>query len=130
VPPRRASRKSLLIRSRAAKLKQLEELRGRRRDLEATLESLKANDPEELARINKLAMEMKGHAVGGGVSAPARVETRAAPRRAPRQHPQARWTENLYAVKSWLVQKKNVAPYQVDELFKSCGLPKNLDVDD
>mmetsp|Transcript_22844 Transcript_22844/g.68587 ORF Transcript_22844/g.68587 Transcript_22844/m.68587 type:complete len:207 (+) Transcript_22844:170-790(+) len=90
--------------SRAAKLKQLEELRGRRRDLEATLESLKANDPEELARINKLAQEMKGHA--------------------------ARWTENLYAVKSWLVQKKNVAPYQVDELFKSCGLPKNLDVDD
>ena len=32
-------------------------------------------------------------------------------------------------IKQFLVKKKNVAPYQVDELFKSVGLPKDLDLD-
>ena len=35
-----------------------------------------------------------------------------------------RWTENLFSVKDYLVQKKGVASYQIDELFKSVGLPK------
>ena len=90
--------------TRAAKLKQLAELKARREGLEERLEMMKANDPEELQRIIDLGNEMKQHAI--------------------------RWTENLFSVKSWLVQKKNVASYQVDELFKSCGLPKNLDIDD
>mmetsp|Transcript_8830 Transcript_8830/g.27580 ORF Transcript_8830/g.27580 Transcript_8830/m.27580 type:complete len:205 (-) Transcript_8830:50-664(-) len=89
--------------SRAAKLKRLAELTQKRQGLEAQLEGLKANDPEELARITKLAEEMKGHA--------------------------QRWTENLFSIKSYLVQKKNVQACQVDELFKGCGLPKNLDLD-
>ena len=55
------------------------------------------------AGITKLAEEMKGHA--------------------------QRWTENLFSIKSYLVQKKNVQACQVDELFKGCGLPKNLDLD-
>ena len=40
-----------------------------------------------------------------------------------------RWTENLFSVKDYLVQKKGVASYQIDELFKSVGLPKNLDIE-
>ena len=88
---------------RAAKLKRLEELVLRRRGLEERLEAMKANDPEELARINRAADEMKQHAI--------------------------RWTENLFAIKSFLVQKKGIASYQCDELFKSVGLPKNIDIE-
>jgi len=89
---------------RKAKLERLATLTAKRSNLEATLEAMRANDPEELARVSALGDAMKTHAV--------------------------RWTENLFAVKAFLVQKKNVAAYQVDELFKSVGLPKNLDIDD
>ena len=89
--------------SRAAKLKKLADLKTRRVQLEQRLEAYKANDPEELARIEKLSEDMKQHAI--------------------------RWTENLFSVKDYLVQKKGVASYQIDELFKSVGLPKNLDIE-
>ena len=59
--------------------------------------------PEELARITSAAEAMKQHAI--------------------------RWTENLFAIKSYLVQKKGVHSSQVDELFKSVGLPKNIDIE-
>ena len=77
----------------------LPDLKTRRGQLEQRLEAYKANDPEELARIEKLSEDMKQHAI--------------------------RWTENLFSVKDYLVQKKGVASYQIDELFKSVGLPKN-----
>jgi len=89
--------------SRAAKLQKLADLKTRRGNLESRLEMMKANDPEELQRIEKAAEDMKQHAI--------------------------RWTENLFAVKDYLVQKKGVAAYQIDELFKSVGLPKNLDIE-
>ena len=89
--------------SRAANLKKLADLKTRRVQLEQRLEAYKANDPEELARIEKLSEDMKQHAI--------------------------RWTENLFSVKDYLVQKKGVASYQIDELFKSVGLPKNLDIE-
>ena len=79
--------------SRAAKLKKLADLKTRRGQLEQRLDAYKANDPEELARIEKLSEDMKQHAI--------------------------RWTENLFSVKDYLVQKKGVASYQIDELFKS-----------
>ena len=82
--------------SRAAKLKKLADLKTRRGQLEQRLEAYKANDPEELARIEKFSEDMKQHAI--------------------------RWTENLFSVKDYLVQKKGVASYQIDELFKSVGL--------
>ena len=31
--------------------------------------------------------------------------------------------------KVFLVQKKGIASYQCDELFKSVGLPKNIDIE-
>ncbi|KAJ1458989.1 meiotic nuclear division protein 1 [Pelagophyceae sp. CCMP2097] len=89
--------------ARTQKLEKLKALVESRAAMEADLEALKENDPEELARLQKLGDEFKGHA--------------------------QRWTENLFAVKSWLVKDKGVASYQVDELFKAAGLPKNLDIE-
>ena len=88
---------------RAAKLLKLENLTRRRGQLEDQLEGLKENDPEELARIQACTETFKQHA--------------------------QRWTENLFAIKSWLVKKKGVASYQVDQLFKENGLPKDLDIE-
>ena len=34
-----------------------------------------------------------------------------------------RWTENLFAVKDYLVQNKGVAAYQIDELFNQVRGP-------
>ena len=89
--------------TRATKLAELDGLVAKRRGLEERLEAMKANAPEELARITAAAEAMKQHAI--------------------------RWTENLFAIKSYLVQKKGVHSSQVDELFKSVGLPKNIDIE-
>ena len=78
-------------------------MKTRRGQLEQRLEALQGERPEELARIEKLSEDMKQHAI--------------------------RWTENLFSVKDYLVQKKGVASYQIDELFKSVGLPKNTDIE-
>lgn len=105
--------------SRAAKVREFKALAENRKALEAELETLKANDPEELCRLQKAAAECKDHA--------------------------NRWAENLcveplvqcphpesnprFALKQWLVKKKNVDPSQVDQLYKSVGLPDDLELD-
>eukprot|EP00631_Chrysoreinhardia_giraudii_P007288 CAMPEP_0197423536 /NCGR_PEP_ID=MMETSP1170-20131217/22007_1 /TAXON_ID=54406 /ORGANISM="Sarcinochrysis sp, Strain CCMP770" /LENGTH=204 /DNA_ID=CAMNT_0042950959 /DNA_START=162 /DNA_END=772 /DNA_ORIENTATION=- len=86
--------------SRAAKLRELKALADRKAAVEAELAKYKENDPEELARLQQGAEEFRAHA--------------------------ERWNDNLFALKDWLVKKKNVDPTQVDQLFKSADLPADL----
>ncbi|KAJ8600659.1 hypothetical protein CTAYLR_010683 [Chrysophaeum taylorii] len=89
--------------TRSAKLRKLGNLVAKKKAIEADLAALKENDPEELERLTRSAAEFKEHA--------------------------ERWTENLFALKHWLIKKKGAHPQQVDSLFKSVDLPANLDLD-
>lgn len=89
--------------SRAAKLKEYRDLVEKRKALEAEALALKENDPEELARIQQSASDFKDHA--------------------------NRWADNLFALKRWLVKEKRADPSQVDLLFKSVGLPEDIELD-
>lgn len=89
--------------TRAAKLKELGVLVERRKKLEAELEERKENDPEELKRIVAATKEFKANA--------------------------ERWNDNLFALKKYLVTKKNATPEMVHQLFRSCDLPDDLDLD-
>mmetsp|Transcript_38174 Transcript_38174/g.122533 ORF Transcript_38174/g.122533 Transcript_38174/m.122533 type:complete len:206 (+) Transcript_38174:66-683(+) len=88
---------------RAEKLREVGDLVARRKALDLKYDAIKENDPAELERVNELAAAFKTNA--------------------------ERWSDNVMNIKAFLVKKKNIAPSQVDDIFKSVGLPKDLDLD-
>ena len=77
---------------REGKIAQLTSLQTREKELDTTLEQGKANDPEEVNRVLKLADENMDHA--------------------------NRWTDNIWAMKKFLTKKKGMSGKEADKLLK------------
>uniref|UniRef100_A0A7S2XYC3 Meiotic nuclear division protein 1 homolog n=1 Tax=Fibrocapsa japonica TaxID=94617 RepID=A0A7S2XYC3_9STRA len=79
-------------------LAKLDQERKRGSELDERLQCLKENDPEELLRLKNLQEEIKEHV--------------------------NRWTDNIWAVKSWCVKKKGMPSKDVDRYMQ---LPQDFD---
>lgn len=77
---------------RADKVARYTALKNQERELDATLEAGKANDPVELDRVTKQATDNMDHA--------------------------NRWTDNIWTVKSFLVKKKGMSGKDADKYLR------------
>ena len=91
-------RESRNVEGRAEKMEKLTALMNREQELRAILEAGKANDPAELNRVTKLAEDNMNHA--------------------------NRWTDNIWAVKSFLIKKKGQSGKEADKFLR---LPSDFD---
>jgi hypothetical protein len=80
--------------NRTRLLEELVALRGDEKQLDTQLEQLKVNDPDEIRRVEKLALTNKAAA--------------------------DRWTDNLWQIKSYLTKRKGMAGKEVTRFF--CAL--------
>ena len=86
---------------RDAQLKLLASLKQEIAALEGQVEVLKENDPEEVARQVAVVVTCKAAA--------------------------NRWTDNLHALRGWLVKKKGMSSKEAASTLKQMGVPENMD---